>query len=251
LDKLYLNIPFETRKGEKYENLEWLNEFTTNKTITTTKIILHRSPDYGSITKLLPTLDAISDPYAIIITFDDDVQCSQDVVKNLVEGVVKHKFQAAVGLGGWVAGKFPFMYQSVHDKEREVDWLEGKTAVAYPRHLLPSTGIDLLVHPFPPHLAQHDDHIITYHVAKRGGKRFVVDGRNAMKERMNIRGLDSISGNAMKYLSQVKEVVKIMKQEELYNQSTDCTQTYGFTIIVIIIIIIIVFILFYYATRKS
>lgn len=250
LDKLYLNIPYETRKGEKYViPSDLLDDIPYSE-----RVIFNRCKDYGSITKILPTLLEEQDPETIIISFDDDMIYDVNVVQSLYDGV--KMYNTCVGMSGWVVGKFPFLYQSVHDTDREVDWLEGKTAVAYPRKFLPSISknitdlTELMPNPFPKELGQHDDHIITYHIAKIGAKRIVVDGRSNQTEKMDIRRLDSISGNPFKYLSQVSKIVKVMKKEGLYTQEVDTTQTYGFKIIIVIIIIIIILILLTMYFRK-
>ncbi|MFS8159019.1 MAG: hypothetical protein ACMG6E_02180 [Candidatus Roizmanbacteria bacterium] len=234
LTKLYLNIPYETRKGEKYIlPVDFLHNLPHPE-----KIILQRGKDYGSITKILPVLHEELLPETLIITFDDDLIYDDQVVATLVEGA--KKYDGVIGLGGWIVGSFPFLYQPVSGHDRQVDWVEGKTAVLYPRKYLPANPDDLLEHPFPKHLSQHDDHILTYHVAKLGVRRYVVGMRTEAKTtvRNQVTHLDSISGNGLKYLSEVRQVVKVMKEKHLYIQKADISQTYGFTIVAIVMIIV-------------
>jgi len=124
-DNVYLNIPYKTIKGEEYI-------IPSDLLLNFDRIIINRCDDQGSVTKLLPTLLLETDPETIIITFDDDMIYDKDLVKNLVGGIQKHK-DSCIGTRGWIVGTFPFLYQSVSDQEKEVDWLEGKTGIAYKR----------------------------------------------------------------------------------------------------------------------
>lgn len=247
LDKLYINIPYITTKGKEYDLKQFLL-FIPNLP-NNDKIIINRcDKDYGSITKILPTLFKETDPNSLIITFDDDMIYDRNLVEILIDGSFNkntNSFEKCVGTGGWIVGNFPFLYQSVHDKNREVDWLEGKTAVAYPRKFLPEDPLVLLENPFPAHLSQHDDHIITYHIAKKNAKRFVVDGRKKLEEKFNVRSIDGISSNPIKYLTEVKQIISIMKKENLYNKKVDICETYGFKITMIIVIIFILMVYCY------
>jgi hypothetical protein len=247
LDALYLNIPYETLKGEHYDiTPELQSYFDSNKII-----VLNRCKDFGSITKILPTLEREQKDDTIIVTFDDDVMYNKDLVKDFVEAIHKYP-DACVGTGGWISGSFPFMYESVHDKTKEVDWLEGKTSVAYQRKFFSKDHMSLLQHPFPKELSQHDDHIITYHISKNGAKRMVIKGRNKMSERYNIRTLDGISSNPFKYLSQVRRMVSIMKEQGHYQHHTEPCNTYGMSIIyTLMALIIITLIILIAISRKS
>jgi hypothetical protein len=245
LEVLYFNVPYETKKGEPYIFDDKISQIISDHS----NVKLNRCNDFGSITKILPTLEFETDPNTIIITFDDDVIYSPNLVELLVNGVKKYE-DACVGTGGWIVGSWPFLYESVHDVEKQVDWIEGKTAVAYRRKFLPQNPADLLVHPFPKHLSQHDDHIITYHIAKLGAKRVVVDGRTKLEERMNVRSIDSISGNPFKYLNQVRQIIQIMHREEIYVQSSTCHKTYGFKVMLVVIFIVLMVSLIIWSKRK-
>ncbi len=65
---LNFNIPFMCKKtGEEYIIPDWLDELVSEK------FKIYRTLDYGSITKILPTILRINDPETIIITVDDDL----------------------------------------------------------------------------------------------------------------------------------------------------------------------------------
>ena len=66
--ELHLNIPNLYKKtGEEYIIPEWLDS------ITDTKLKIFRTGDYGSITKLIPTLKRVNDKDTYIIVVDDDI----------------------------------------------------------------------------------------------------------------------------------------------------------------------------------
>jgi hypothetical protein len=256
LDILYLNIPWETQKGEKYD-LDKLQKMLDEVDFNF-KVGILRCKDFGSITKIIPVLEIETDPETMIITFDDDMVYDSSLVELLVKG--SNKFpKAVIGTGGWIVGSFPFLYHSAHDKERKVDWLEGRTSILYRREFfgeyneiikMINNNCDDL---FPENLKLHDDHILAYLTQK--APKMVVPGRKKLVERMNVRHIDSISGNAIKYLREAGWMVKILKEEGVYgekmtwNEAKDC---YGYTItinvliITILIILISVFVYYYY-----
>lgn len=237
LDVLYLNIPYETQKGEKYVIPEKVIKVLRK---SKTKIMLQRCVDYGPITKIYPTILHLKElnypENTTIITFDDDVLMSRKTVEMLMRGIGKYK-NSAIGFNGWIVGSFPFMFENVHDEVRKCDWLEGKFSVAYPLKLV--SNINIHTTPLHPKFNMHDDHIITRAVALAGGKFTVIPGRNKMIVRNDIAIIDSISGNAAKYLFEVSQIVKIMRSENIYNTKIDKTKSAGFKLIVAIILTMI------------
>jgi hypothetical protein len=66
--ELHLNIPYHNKKtNEEYVIPDWLND------IKDQRLKVFRTEDYGSITKIAPTLLRVTDPNAVIITVDDDL----------------------------------------------------------------------------------------------------------------------------------------------------------------------------------
>ncbi len=233
LDLLYLNIPYETKKGEKYVIPDDLLE---NIDIP---VEINRCKDVGSITKILPTLSKEKDPETIIITFDDDVEYGSDLVSNLVQKAAEDS-DVCVGTGGWIVGNFPFMFQFVHDvHERTVDWLEGKSAVAYRRKFLNEE--ELLNFDIPLEFSQHDDHIISAVITMNGAKKIVIDGRKTISGRANVSGINSISGDGLnvKFFKEVYKISMIMKQKGLYTEKADVHKTVGFYLFIILLVIVV------------
>lgn len=248
LDLLYLNIPYQTRKGEKYDMRE-LEKIISEMDF---KIQILRSKDYGSITKILPVLDVEKDGETMIITFDDDMLYDKTLIESLVKGSIKYP-NYIIGTGGWIVGSFPFMYHSVHDRERKVDWVEGRTSILYKRKFFKSNVIQEIetnCHDlFPETLKLHDDHILAY--LTKDTPKMVVTGRKALIERMDIRHIDSISGNAIKYLNEASSMVKILKKEGVYQETMtwdEVRNCYGYKIIkialLILVILLVIIILF-------
>ena len=68
--EIHLNIPYVNKKNQsEYIIPEWLN------LIDNPKLKIFRTDDYGSITKILPTLMRIDEnSEQIIITLDDDLE---------------------------------------------------------------------------------------------------------------------------------------------------------------------------------
>lgn len=253
LDILYLNIPYQTQKGEKYD-MSKLEKIINEMDF---KIKILRSKDWGSITKLIPILGEEHLPETIIITFDDDMLYDKNLVESLVKGSMKYP-NSIIGTGGWIVGSFPFMYHSVHDRERKVDWVEGRTSILYKRKFF--EAYDKVVKQiesncqglFPEHLKLHDDHILAY--LTRNTEKVVVPGRKALIERMNIRHIDSISGNAIKYLNEASSMVKILKNEGVYKETMswdEMRNCYGYKIIRIVVLVVLLILLLIILVRSN
>ena len=87
VDEIRLNIPYRSRKGEKYNIPKCFNKFRYIKIYRTNK-------DYGPSTKLLPTLK--DEKHSSIIVIDDDMIYGSDLVRQLVRSFVKHKEKVAI-----------------------------------------------------------------------------------------------------------------------------------------------------------
>jgi len=90
VDKIYINIPYKTIKGKKYNIPEWLNKLHNIKINRVVK-------DYGPATKLLPVLKKD----AIIIVVDDDVIYGSRLVEDYIN-MFKKKNCALTTFGAFV-----------------------------------------------------------------------------------------------------------------------------------------------------
>jgi hypothetical protein len=67
--EIHFNIPYKNNKsGEEYIIPEWLENYSSDK------LKIFRTEDYGSMTKLLPTVERSNNADDIIITLDDDLE---------------------------------------------------------------------------------------------------------------------------------------------------------------------------------
>lgn len=84
--EIHFNIP-ETYKqtGEDYVIPNWLKE----KCETYNFLKIFRTEDYGSITKLLPTINRIKDPNQMIITLDDDMIYHPEIINEHIKSQKK------------------------------------------------------------------------------------------------------------------------------------------------------------------
>jgi hypothetical protein len=130
LDRIYLNIPYITLSGEKYNvPKDFLSSYSL--------VHINRCIDYGPATKLIPTLYLETDPKTIIITFDDDTIVHKDVVRILLSKSRVYP-NACLSFSGWCVGSFPFYCQVALDNRTDVyaDWIQGVHSIMYKRAFL-------------------------------------------------------------------------------------------------------------------
>jgi hypothetical protein len=79
--EIHLNVPFIfSRTGEKYIIPDWMENYTSND-----KFKLFRTEDYGSITKLIPTIERTKDDNTIIIVVDDDMVYHPELINEHIK----------------------------------------------------------------------------------------------------------------------------------------------------------------------
>ena len=126
--EVHLNIPNENR-GEPINELpEWLLQY--EKEYTHLKIFM--TPDYGPVTKLLPTLQRTHDPDAIIIIADDDLYYMQDIIEHHIKAREKYP-ECAIGFAGITAIDGSCHFCTTVDKDVRVRILEGYKTVSFKR----------------------------------------------------------------------------------------------------------------------
>jgi|TARA_R110001632_G_scaffold199220_1_gene321681 hypothetical protein len=73
--EVHINIPnVYSKTGEQYTIPEWLQE------IEDSRLKIFRTDDYGSITKLIPTLERLTNKEDVIIVVDDDMVYHQELI---------------------------------------------------------------------------------------------------------------------------------------------------------------------------
>jgi hypothetical protein len=92
--EIHFNIPYVNAKtNEEYIIPDWLSD------IKSEKLHIFRTEDYGSLTKLLPTIYRVTDPESIIITLDDDLEYMDGFIEYHVKMREKYP-NAALGFAG-------------------------------------------------------------------------------------------------------------------------------------------------------
>ena len=94
--KIHFNIPYINKKNNKeYQIPKWLNDING---IGVLKIF--RTEDYGSITKLYPTVKRINDPEQIIIPVDDDLIYESRLIEEHIRLREINDDKTAIGFAG-------------------------------------------------------------------------------------------------------------------------------------------------------
>ena len=165
--EIHFNIPHINQKtGEEYVIPDWLNSLGG-------KLKIFRTEDYGSITKILPTLSREEDPESIIIVCDDDLVYHEDMVAEQVLNQSKFTFDAAVGYDGMgaknpVFGDVRDHYFTSNKINGEVKVLQGYKTVSYKRRHFDQDFFDKFVDK-----SWADDIVLSAYMASRGVKKMV------------------------------------------------------------------------------
>lgn len=107
---------------------EWIDQYKTQYS----HFKVFRTPDYGPITKLLPTLERIQDPETVIILADDDLYYMDGLVEAHAQAREKYP-NCAVGFAGLSAIDGSCHFCTTLSKDTRVKILEGYKSVSYLR----------------------------------------------------------------------------------------------------------------------
>lgn len=131
--EFHLNIPKKSELEEtEYKIPNWISKYSN--------LQIHEADrDWGSHTKIIPTLKRISDPETIIITVDDDLLYHKDTLKNHMNFRQKYP-NAAIGF----AGLSPFDDNNIKfctsvSEDCRVKILEGYKSISYLRSFFDAT----------------------------------------------------------------------------------------------------------------
>ena len=160
--EVHLNIPtMNTKSGEYYTIPEWLKNFDSPK------LKVFRTEDYGSITKLIPTVDRLSNPDDVIITVDDDL--------NYMDGFIEYHLMkresypnAAIGFAGIGAINGSCHFCTTVKDDVRVKVLEGYKTVSYKKGFFGSDFKDFAIGNW------NDDMIISAYLGKNDIQKIVV-----------------------------------------------------------------------------
>jgi hypothetical protein len=158
--EFHLNIPKHSDlEGVDYEIPSWTSKYP--------KLQIHQADrDWGSHTKLVPTLKRESDPDAIIITVDDDLVYHHDLIKLHMELRATKYPNSAIGFAG--LGSFDGVrFCTSVEKDYQVRVVEGYKSVSYLRKFFDSVYYSCA------RLNWCDDTTIGCMLGKNGIKKYV------------------------------------------------------------------------------
>ncbi len=163
--EIHLNIPYVNKKNQsEYIIPDWLTS------IDNPKLKIFRTDDYGSITKIVPTLMRIDENSdQIIITLDDDLEYIDGFIEYHLE---KRKLYSdcAVGFAGITAVDGSCHFCTTVNKDVRVKILEGYKTVSYLRKFF-KEDFELEF----TNESWSDDIIISAYLGKHGIKKIVVN----------------------------------------------------------------------------
>lgn len=135
VDEIYINIPYISLKGEKYEIPKFLTQL---KNIKINRI----EKDYGPASKLLPSLIK-EDKETIIIVVDDDIIYGPKMVETYISIFYRMDEKYAFTIFGWritkqlkLTGGLTNVIKYI--KFKEVDILAGYSSFLVTREMFPS-----------------------------------------------------------------------------------------------------------------
>lgn len=261
LDAIYLGIPGESRRLKK-SYPEFSDEVRQLCTIVPCE------QDYGPCTKIVGGLLSEENPDTIILTFDDDVIYSHDLVSTML--TYHHKYpNAAIGSSG-ILLKYGFPFYStisnckgnwnnmtgfeLNNEGRSVDALCGFSAVLYVRKFFPdkcNLYNEFLKYPLmDDNVYFNDDIMISAFLSKHNIDRRVVPGipiPNASKiNDPNIDGLDGneISFDKVAFLGRFRHSINKVKEWGFFSETKPVLlyETIGGHIGTVVIFIILLFV---------
>jgi len=125
--EIHFNIPYVNKKtNEEYKLPNWLLDYGDNK------LKIFRTDDYGSMTKLLPTIERVNDPETIIITVDDDLNYENGFIEyHLMKREVYPN--SALGFAGIGSINGSCHFCTTLKEDTRVKIIEGYKTVSYKR----------------------------------------------------------------------------------------------------------------------
>jgi len=170
--EIHFNIPYiNVKTGEEYIIPEWLLEMER----TVEKLKIFRCDDYGSITKIVPTLKRILDPNQIIIIVDDDINYMDYFIEyHLMKKEIYP--DTALGFAGISSYDNTCHLCTTLNKDTSVRILEGYKTVSVERRFFTEDFFTDFVGK-----SWSDDIVISAHLGKNKIKRIVMNYINDRK----------------------------------------------------------------------
>jgi glycosyltransferase involved in cell wall biosynthesis len=174
--EVHMNIPYVfKRTNEEYVIPEWLTELTQQNP----KLKIHRTEDYGTLTKLLPTVLRATDPETVIIVVDDDLIYNTEMIAEHMKNQTKWP-NNPVGYDGMRSrnedGSFSSHFNDTRDyyysgtyRDSRVDILQHYKSISYKKRFF---GEDFLGF-IDQYYTWHDDLVIAAYFSSKKVDRMV------------------------------------------------------------------------------
>lgn len=175
--------------------------------------------DWGSATKLIPTLLSESDPETKIITLDDDVSYEPHAIEELVKASDKWP-DAAIGFMGRINKEFVHAEKVLKDPV-EVGFLGGYRGVLYRRRFFDQTIYEDMRALLVGGPVVVDDHVFAWYLRDHGIKKLVIRTEHPGKDgSINMQFLNL--GGGIYDKGEEGPVVKesMQRLEDLYGKKT-------------------------------
>jgi hypothetical protein len=125
--EIHFNVPnFNVKINQAYFIPKWLEDLEKEHE----HLKVFRTEDYGSITKIVPTLQRVEDPDTVIITVDDDLEYVDGFIEYHLSKMKEHP-GCALGFAGISAVDGSCHFCTTLPKDTRVKILEGYKTISY------------------------------------------------------------------------------------------------------------------------
>jgi hypothetical protein len=164
--EIHFNIPFINHKtNEIYEIPEWLNDLHSNNN----KLKIFRCHDFGSISKIVPTIQRLENMDTIIISVDDDIIYHKDFIEyHLFKR--KEYPNAALGFAGLSSYNGTCHHCTTLENDTEVRIIEGYKTISYIRKFFKNDFFDDFINK-----SWSDDVVISAYLGKHNIPKIVMN----------------------------------------------------------------------------
>jgi len=167
LDVVYLNLPYYSIKQRKiYQVPDFVKKYPKIKVI--------RSPDYGPLTKLIPTLFVETHPNTRIITCDDDIIYGKGLATALLDNI-EEKSQVCLTKFNWSKLKKTQEYAPENLNGVEENVPQAFSGICYWRSSFNIEELMDLLKQLPLCCIYGDDYLLAKYLSKKGVKVKVLD----------------------------------------------------------------------------
>jgi hypothetical protein len=150
------------KNGNIYKIPDWLINYSSDK------LKIFRTYDFGSITKIIPTLERITDPEQIIITVDDDLEYMDGFIEYHLEKRKQYP-DDALGFAGIGSINGDCYFCTSVNKDVRVKVLEGYKTASYKKKFFGDDFIEFAKGSWS------DDIIISAYLGKNNIKKYVLN----------------------------------------------------------------------------